>query len=102
MKAYFISGMGADKRVFTHIQLPEGFEAVFLDWLAPNREETLPSYAMRLADHIDTTEPFVLIGLSFGGMLATEIAKQYPPAATVSYFKHPHFCTPAGLFQNGG
>jgi pimeloyl-ACP methyl ester carboxylesterase len=83
MKAYFIPGMAADKRVFLHIQLPAGFEPVYLDWLPPNREESLPAYAMRLAKHIDTTQPFVLIGLSFGGMLAIEIAKQYPCAATI-------------------
>jgi pimeloyl-ACP methyl ester carboxylesterase len=83
MKVYFISGMAADKRVFHHIQLPQGFEAVFLDWITPENEESLPSYAMRLANNIDTTEPFALIGLSFGGMLAIEIAKQYHPAATI-------------------
>lgn len=83
MKVYFISGMAADSRVFRHIQLPPGFEAVFLDWITPQKEESLPSYAMRLAANIDTTQPFALVGLSFGGMLATEIAKQFKPVATI-------------------
>ena len=83
MKVYFISGMAADKRVFHRIQLPPGFETVYLDWITPLKQESLPSYAMRLATNIDTTEPFVLVGLSFGGMLATEIAKQYQPVATI-------------------
>ena len=83
MKVYFISGMAADKRVFRHIQLPQGFEAVFVDWITPQKEESLPAYALRLANNIDITQSFALVGLSFGGMLATEIAKQYQPAATI-------------------
>jgi pimeloyl-ACP methyl ester carboxylesterase len=83
MKVYFISGLAADARVFKYIRLPEGFEAVHLDWIQPVKDETLPAYALRLADKIDTTVPFALVGLSFGGMLATEIAKQYQPAATI-------------------
>jgi Predicted hydrolases or acyltransferases (alpha/beta hydrolase superfamily) len=82
MKVYFISGMAADSRVFRYIQLPEGFEAVFLDWITPGEGESLASYALRLAQRIDTSQPFVVVGLSFGGMLATEIAKHYTPAAT--------------------
>lgn len=83
MKVYFIPGLAADKRVFRHIQLPRGFEAVYLDWISPQPEESLQAYALRLAGNIDTTEPFALVGLSFGGMLATEIAKQYQPVATI-------------------
>ncbi|WP_205512591.1 alpha/beta fold hydrolase [Longitalea arenae] len=83
MKVYFISGMAADKRVFKYIQLPAGFEAVYLDWIRPDKEDTLPSYALRLATGINTNEPFALVGLSFGGMLAVEIAKRYQPAVTI-------------------
>jgi pimeloyl-ACP methyl ester carboxylesterase len=78
MKAYFIPGLAADKRVFRHIQLPENFEAVFLEWLTPLESETLPQYAYRLAEQIDINQPYIIIGLSFGGMLAVEIAKKYP------------------------
>jgi pimeloyl-ACP methyl ester carboxylesterase len=83
MKVYFISGLAADKRVFRDIQLPEGFEAVYLDWIQPEKDESLPQYALRLAANINKEEPFALVGLSFGGMLATEIAKQYQPVATI-------------------
>ena len=83
MKTYFISGMAADSRIFCHIRLPQGYEAVHLEWIKPEKNESLASYALRLAQRIDTSEPFVLIGLSFGGMLASEIAKRYKPAMTV-------------------
>lgn len=83
MKVYFISGMAADSRVFHRIQLPGGFEKVYLDWIPPLPNESLPDYAQRLAKGINTNEPFALAGLSFGGMLATEIAKRYSPVMTV-------------------
>lgn len=83
MKVYFISGLAADCRVFRYIQLPEGFDAVYLDWIDPLPNESIPHYALRLADNINKQHPFVLIGLSMGGMIATEIAKQYQPQATI-------------------
>lgn len=79
MKAYFISGLGADKRAFEKIILPAGYEVVHLDWVPPLAEECLVQYAKRFVHHIDATAPFILVGLSFGGMLATELSKLVQP-----------------------
>jgi pimeloyl-ACP methyl ester carboxylesterase len=83
VKAYFISGIGADYRVFTHIRLPRGYEPLYIHWILPQPSELLSSYARRLVDQIDTAEPFVLIGLSLGGIMAVEIAKTIPPVCTI-------------------
>lgn len=83
MKVYFISGLAANCDIFRHIQLPAGYESRYLDWIPPQKNESLPHYAMRLAEKIDRNEPFALIGLSFGGMLAVEIAKRYQPVYTI-------------------
>ena len=83
MKVYFISGLAADSRVFKHIRLPNGFEAVYLDWIKPVKNESLGSYALRLAEKIETKEKFALVGLSMGGMIASEIAKKYKPVVTI-------------------
>lgn len=96
MKVYFISGLAADKRVFKYIHLPEGYEAVYLDWIKPLKKESLADYSIRLATTIQTTEPFALLGLSMGGMIASEIAKKYPPALTIllsSISSHKHLPT---------
>lgn len=79
MKAYFISGLGADKRAFEKIVLPAAYEVVHLAWVPPLEKECLVQYARRFAQYIDNSEPFILVGLSFGGMLATEISKLVPP-----------------------
>jgi pimeloyl-ACP methyl ester carboxylesterase len=83
MKTYFISGIGADYRLFTHIRLPEGFETRYIHWITPETEESLPSYARRLTAQIDTSEPYTLIGFSLGGIMAAEIAKIFPPVCTI-------------------
>jgi pimeloyl-ACP methyl ester carboxylesterase len=83
MKVYFISGLGADSRVFKYIQLPAHCEAVYLDWIKPMKDEKLKDYSLRFAKKIDVTEPFAIVGLSMGGMMATEIAVELKPAATI-------------------
>lgn len=83
MKVYFIPGLGADKRVFKHIELDKGLEMICLDWIDPLQKESLPAYAMRLAGKIDTAAPWSLVGLSFGGMLAAEISARLHPGKTI-------------------
>lgn len=72
-KVYCISGLGADKRIFTKINLP-GYELVHIDWPLHSRGDTLVDYAKKVSDRIDEDHPDIL-GVSFGGMLATEINK---------------------------
>lgn len=79
MRAYFISGLGADRRAFYKIRLPREYQPVYLDWITPLAGETLPDYAKRFSPAINQDEEFVLIGLSFGGMLASELAKIVSP-----------------------
>lgn len=102
MKVYFISGLAADKRVFKYISLPPGCEAVHLEWITPEKSDSLSSYAMRLALKIKRDEPFALVGLSFGGMLATEIAKQYKPAVTILISSVPVSKQLPGYFRMAG
>lgn len=83
MKAYFISGLGADKQAFKNIKLPAGYEPVFLDWIPPQKDEPLYNYAHRFSSLIKNNDAFILIGLSFGGMLASEIARIRKPLKTI-------------------
>jgi pimeloyl-ACP methyl ester carboxylesterase len=83
VNVYFISGMGADHRAFSFITLPKGFEAIHLPWIKPYKNEPLAAYALRLAEGISTSERFILVGLSMGGMMAVEIAKKCPPISTI-------------------
>lgn len=79
MKVYFISGLGADQRAFYKLKLPSGFEAVHLNWIKPFQDESLQAYATRFSELINKSEDFIIVGLSFGGMLAAELAKIISP-----------------------
>ena len=75
-KVYFISGLGADKRIFSLLDL-SFCEPVFIDWITPVKNESLESYALRLRKQIPEEAPWI-VGISFGGMLTVEIAKADP------------------------
>jgi pimeloyl-ACP methyl ester carboxylesterase len=83
MKIYCISGLGGDHRVFRYVRAPEGYEIVAIDWIRPERKEALADYAIRLGGHIDNHHPFILVGLSLGGIMAVEIAKRLSPVCTI-------------------
>ena len=71
---YIFSGLGADERVFQLLDF-SGFSTTFIKWIVPQDEETIENYVTRLLDQITTTKP-ILIGLSLGGLMAVEVAKQ--------------------------
>jgi len=71
---YFVSGLGTDERVFRLLKC-EGYRPVHIHWQQPERGETIQAYAKRLTTQIQCDRP-ILVGLSFGGMMAVEIAKQ--------------------------
>lgn len=73
---YCISGLGADEKAFSRLSI-EGYQLQIINWLKPLHNETLQEYATRMRETIKEEEP-ILIGLSFGGIMCTEIAKQIP------------------------
>ncbi len=79
MKAYFISGLGADHRAFERLELPSGYQVIHIPWLSLAAGETLQTYSQKMSLNIDTKDPFVLVGLSFGGMVSVEISKIMKP-----------------------
>lgn len=80
-RVYIFSGLGADERVFQKLRFP-GCDPVFIRWIAPERDEDMTQYAQRISKQIADPDP-VLIGLSFGGMMAVEVAKQIKPSSVI-------------------
>lgn len=75
MKLYCIPGFGVDDKIFGNLKLNANLH--FINWLDPLPKETLKEYAIRMASSITEDEP-VILGISFGGMIAQEIAKLRP------------------------
>ncbi|MCC7302106.1 MAG: alpha/beta hydrolase [Bacteroidia bacterium] len=80
-KIYLFSGLGADERIFHKLHLP-GFTLTHIKYIMPEPRERLDQYAARLLTQITSPEP-VLIGLSFGGMVAVEMAKHITPRKVI-------------------
>ena len=81
MKVYGLSGLGADHRVFQYLEIGE--EIKVIPWLPPEKKETIQKYATRISKRIDTEEEFILIGVSFGGVIAVEVAQIIKPKLTI-------------------
>lgn len=86
---YFISGLGSDGRIFRKLEL-ENCEIKYINWVRPEKSESLESYVERLTDQINSDGEFVLIGLSFGGIIAQELALRVKPKKVIliSSIKH--------------
>lgn len=74
--------MGANKDLFVN-QRTAGFEMEVLEWITPYAQESIEDYSGRLSEGINTNEEFILAGVSFGGIIAVEIAKKLPPQKTI-------------------
>ncbi|OIP51654.1 MAG: alpha/beta hydrolase [Flavobacteriaceae bacterium CG_4_8_14_3_um_filter_34_10] len=71
---YFVPGLAANKEIFKNIRLSdEIFKMHYLEWLLPEEKESLTSYAKRMANCVEH-ENIVLIGVSFGGVVAQEMS----------------------------
>ena len=72
-KIYCLSGLGADDRIFANLKIDDA-QLVHLPWPAYDEHDELPCYAQKMSALIKDENP-ILLGVSFGGLLAVEIAK---------------------------
>lgn len=72
---YLMPGMAANPSIFEHIDLPpDRYSIHLLEWIIPEKQESLSSYARRMAQKV-THDHSVLLGVSFGGVLVQEMAQ---------------------------
>jgi pimeloyl-ACP methyl ester carboxylesterase len=97
---FCISGLGADERIFSRLRVP-GFKLVCLPWITPLHDEPIRDYACRMLAPVSDVEP-IFLGVSFGGMMAIEMARQMPTAKVilVSSIRH-HEELPAWMKLSG-
>jgi pimeloyl-ACP methyl ester carboxylesterase len=73
-RVWVLPGMGADSRIFRSIKFP--WPATFLEWISPEPDESLESYADRMLSGHDIQSNDLLFGYSFGGIVAQEWASK--------------------------
>lgn len=75
-QVYCIPGFGADDKIFKNLSI-ENAELNYINWLKPEPKELYKDYVLRMAGKIKEDNP-VIVGVSFGGMVALEMAKVRP------------------------
>jgi pimeloyl-ACP methyl ester carboxylesterase len=71
---YAIPGLGTTKELFQNIAVPN-HEIKVLNWPPLNENYSLKEYAACFISQIDVAKPVNLMGVSFGGMLCSELAE---------------------------
>ncbi|WP_347841075.1 alpha/beta hydrolase [uncultured Draconibacterium sp.] len=80
---YFIPGQGADARLFKNIELDSTCKTIHITYSIPEKGWDMSAYARELAKQIDTTKNYSIVGVSLGGMLATEMADFLNPEKVI-------------------
>tara|TARA_R110000868_G_scaffold367277_1_gene630244 strand:+ start:351 stop:1043 length:693 start_codon:yes stop_codon:yes gene_type:complete len=74
VKIYCIPGLGLNAQIFNKLHL-DGCDVSFIEWIEPNRGESISNYAERISQELrGLNSEVILIGHSFGGVLAQEIS----------------------------
>lgn len=80
---YLFPGQGSDKRLFDSLAFDAKYKIKHIDYGMPEKGLKLKQFAKILAQQIDTTQPFVLIGVSFGGMICCELNEILNPEKVI-------------------
>lgn len=66
--------MAAGHEIFRNIKFPKKYHTHILDWLIPEKGETLEDYSKRMAIRVKHDDA-ILIGVSFGGVVVQEMSR---------------------------
>lgn len=79
---YAIPGLGTTAKLFSFLNL-KNYKIVVLQWPITKAHMSLKEYAQLFLSQIDTTMPFILMGVSFGGMICSELSHIISPEKTI-------------------
>lgn len=80
---YLIPGQGADARLYKNLKLDTAFQVKHIKYFTPDKDWDMETYARELSKQIDNSEIFSIVGVSLGGMLATEMADFLNPEKVI-------------------
>jgi pimeloyl-ACP methyl ester carboxylesterase len=80
---YLFPGQGSDSNIFKSFSLKKNYQVRRINYPIPPRNCNLKNYSKIISTQIDTTEPFILIGVSLGGMICTELTDILKPKKVV-------------------
>jgi len=82
-RIFFFTGLGADERAFAYLKIENSLPKIHVTWLRPEKQESITAYSQRLVKEYKIKDGDILIGLSFGGLIVTEINHFIKPALSI-------------------
>jgi pimeloyl-ACP methyl ester carboxylesterase len=80
---YLFPGQGSDERIFAELKPDSEYTFVSIKYPVPEKKTSLKQYARQVSTQIDTTGPYIFIGVSLGGMICTELTETMKPQKTI-------------------
>jgi esterase/lipase len=81
---YCFPGQGSDFRLFDSIRVDTAlFQLAFVEYGTPEKWMNMKDFAYSLISEIDTLNPYVLLGVSLGGMICAELNEKINPQKTI-------------------
>lgn len=82
-RAYLFPGLGSDERIFGKITLDSSYQLIHISYPIPEKNSTIKQFSQSLCEQIDTSGTYILIGVSIGGMICTELSDFINPAKVI-------------------
>ena len=79
---YLLPGMGTDQQLFA-LQRSKFPQVIVPEWLTPEKKESLSHFSRRMAASLNESGPCLVGGVSFGGLVALEMAQYLDARACV-------------------
>lgn len=90
IRLIFLPGLNGDPRIFREL-IRHFPHAEVIEWLTPLRRESITNYAARIAEPLGDLRGAVIVGVSFGGIIAQEMATRHAAKACllISSIRNP-------------
>ncbi|MFT7113513.1 MAG: pimeloyl-ACP methyl ester carboxylesterase [Candidatus Azotimanducaceae bacterium] len=116
MKIYAFGGLGNEEELFSKLDFGS-HDLCFMPFEISNRSMTLNDFLESVLRRIDISKPFILLGFSFGGIIAKALAEKYKPerlilistfltrpelprAARIAALKRPYLWLPKSMYSS--
>lgn len=80
---YLFPGQGSDERLFDSLEFESDYKIVHIKYPIPEKASSLHEYAKRISLQIDTTQQYIFIGVSLGGMIISEMNDFLNPTKSI-------------------
>jgi hypothetical protein len=82
-RVHLVSALGSDSSIYSQLTFDKSLQINHVEWLKPEKRESLEAYCDRLIEENDITSEDIVIGTSFGGIVATVISLKVHPKETI-------------------